>query len=91
MKWYRKKNGLTQEKLAERAGITANYIALIETGKSFPSLTTVNKIAEALNITNIELFNSKSLNYPKKEKFTKFLLERIKETVIDVFENNDID
>jgi len=90
MKWYRKKNGFSQEKLAERASITANYIALIETGKSFPSLSTINKIAKGLNIESIELFDRRSLNYPEKEKVTKILLERIKETVLDVFENNKL-
>jgi len=34
----RKKSGLTQEKLAEKLGVSARYIQSLEAGEYFPSL-----------------------------------------------------
>ncbi len=45
MKKHRKRMGLSQAALAERAGTAANYIALIEVGKNFPSLPMLEKMA----------------------------------------------
>ena len=47
----RKKNKLTQEQLAEKIGMTNNYISNIENNYSIPSLETLIKICEELNIT----------------------------------------
>ena len=59
MKFYRKKLGISQAKLAEKANITDNYIALIETGKRFPSVTMLERIAEVLQKDTLELFSLK--------------------------------
>ena len=59
MKLYRKKLGISQAKLAERAHITDNYIALIETGKRFPSVSMLERIAKVLQRDTIELFSLK--------------------------------
>jgi transcriptional regulator with XRE-family HTH domain len=59
MKFYRKKLGISQAKLAEKANITDNYIALIETGKRFPSVSMLERIAEVLQKDTIELFSLK--------------------------------
>jgi len=59
MKFYRKKLGISQAKLAERAHITDNYIALIETGKRFPSVSMLERIAKVLQRDTIELFSLK--------------------------------
>lgn len=61
MKFYRKKEGLSQAALAEKAGTASNYIALIEVGKNFPSLQMLEKIANALNIDCLDLFDKNSL------------------------------
>jgi transcriptional regulator with XRE-family HTH domain len=42
--------GLTLERLAERAGMTPNYIGTIENGKRDPSLSTLLRLADALEI-----------------------------------------
>jgi putative transcriptional regulator len=47
---YRRKKGFTQAELAEEVGVTANYISLIEKGKKFPSVKTINKIVHTLDI-----------------------------------------
>ena len=52
----RKKLGLSQAKLAEKADVTDNYIALIETGKRFPSVEMIERIADVLQKDTVELF-----------------------------------
>ena len=42
--------GLSQKELAAKAGIGSSHISLIEAGKRSPSLGTVEKICEALNV-----------------------------------------
>ena len=48
---YRKFNGLTQEKLAEYIDLSNNHVSNIENNHSVPSLETLIKICEVLNIT----------------------------------------
>lgn len=48
--------GLTLEQLAERSGLTPNYIGTIENGKRDPSLSTVMAIAAGLAVQPGELF-----------------------------------
>ena len=47
----RKQKGLTQEDLAEKAGIGTMYLGEIERGKKMPSLNTFCQIVEALDIS----------------------------------------
>lgn len=42
---------MTQEVLSERAGISRNFLALLESGKRRPSWITVLRLVEALNIS----------------------------------------
>jgi transcriptional regulator with XRE-family HTH domain len=56
---HRKRLGLSQGGLAERADTATNYIGMIETGKKFPSLDMIEKLAEALQIDTLELFSMK--------------------------------
>ena len=49
MKRYRKQMGLSQEKLAEKAGASANYIAMIEAGRYFPSAAAAFPVLRRMN------------------------------------------
>lgn len=51
----RKKAGFSQEKLAENAGLSAVFISRVERGKESPSLDSLVKIAQALNVRTHEL------------------------------------
>ena len=53
LKQVRKAKHLTQEALAELAGINEKHISKIETGVYFPTYNTLNKILTALDL-NIE-------------------------------------
>ncbi len=54
--YYRKKRGLTQEELAERAGIERSRISKTEIAWVGTSLDMVFKIADALEIEPFKLF-----------------------------------
>lgn len=48
---YRKAKKMTQETLAERAGLSVNYIGSIERGEKLPSLETFIVILNQLGVT----------------------------------------
>jgi len=52
----RKKQNLTQEKLAELAKMDYSYLNLIEAGKRNPSLKRIGKLARILKVSLSELF-----------------------------------
>ena len=52
---YRKQVGLSQEKLAERLGVSTNYVSVLETGKQYPSIGTLIRFARALGVRPGEL------------------------------------
>lgn len=53
---YRKAAKLTQEQLAAYSGLTNDYLSRLELGKENPSVNTLVKICEALNIEVALLF-----------------------------------
>jgi transcriptional regulator with XRE-family HTH domain len=46
---------MTIEELAERAGLTPNYVGTVEMGQRDPSLSTVAALARGLSVTPAEL------------------------------------
>lgn len=57
IKKLRENIGLTQEKLAERAGLSLDFIGKIEVNINKPGLKSLIKIANALDIHIKDLFN----------------------------------
>ena len=49
---YRTSKGMRQEDLAEKTGLTAVYIGMLERGEKLPSLETFINIANALEISS---------------------------------------
>lgn len=52
----RQKSGLSQEELADRAGLNRNYVGMIEREENSPTVDALEVIAKALNIDAAELF-----------------------------------
>jgi len=50
LKKLRSERGLSQRALAERAGISREYLARLETARQDPTLTTLEKLAHALRV-----------------------------------------
>ena len=57
IKFLREEKHLTQEKLAERAEISLDYLGKIEVSINRPGLVTVFKIAKALDVKVKDLFD----------------------------------
>lgn len=52
----RKEKGLTQEKLAEKVGISTTWVGYIETGYRRPNLKMIYKVARALGVNVKDIF-----------------------------------
>jgi transcriptional regulator with XRE-family HTH domain len=57
LKKYRKRLGITQPQLAERAGVSTNYLGMIEVARNFPTADVLERLAAALGIKPNELFS----------------------------------
>lgn len=57
IKQIRNEKGLSQEKLALKAELDRTYLAGVEQGKRNPSLKSLEKIVDALEISFHELFS----------------------------------
>jgi len=55
IKEVRRSRGLSQELLAEKAEISPRYLSRLEVGQQTPSLQTLDKLAEVLNVELWEL------------------------------------
>ncbi len=51
----RKERGLTQEQLAERSGLSQQYLSGLEQGRRNPTIVTLHELATALETTHLEL------------------------------------
>jgi transcriptional regulator with XRE-family HTH domain len=52
----RRNKGFTQQQLAERAGISVDFLSLIERGLRSPSFPVIERIAKALEVDVSMLF-----------------------------------
>lgn len=60
IKKYRKKKGISQDKLSKLAGVTYNTVIKIESGATLnPRVETLRLIAKALDVTVDSLLNQK--------------------------------
>lgn len=75
IKELRKSCNLTQEKLAEQIDIETGSLSGIESGRHFPSLPTLEKIASHLNVELKALFDFDHL--VSKEKMKDVIVNNI--------------
>jgi len=80
IKENRRKMGLTQEKLAEKANMSLHYLAILELARKFPSGDMLERLAEALEVEPHELFNVSPS--PKNE------LEKLRQEIKNDIENS---
>jgi predicted transcriptional regulator len=66
LKAYRKLYRVSQTKLAELCNSSTGYIGEIECGKCFPSVSMIERIAEALGIESWNLFKNEPINLSAK-------------------------
>ena len=66
IKQIRKRLRLSQEKLAERAGISAQYISNIERGRENPTLDLLLRLADSLRVSLSDMCDFESLEDRRK-------------------------
>lgn len=54
----RKKNNLTQSELAEKIGLSTNFIGMVERGERNTSVEKIFKLAKAFNISLAQFFET---------------------------------
>jgi transcriptional regulator with XRE-family HTH domain len=60
IKRIRKEKGISQEKLAEACNTATSYIGLMEIYKNVPKLSTIERIAKALDVDPLDIFKDKN-------------------------------
>lgn len=95
IKKLRRDCGLTQDKLSELIGMETCSLSSIETGRHFPSLITLNKIAKVLKINLKTFFEYDDVvSYDVMKKVIIDNIDRIKPEVLCLiykfFENYEI-
>ena len=65
LKEIREQRGMSQHGLADASGVSRATIARIETqGDYFPKEETIDKLADALDVLNVELFADDEFDFP---------------------------
>jgi transcriptional regulator with XRE-family HTH domain len=91
LKINRRRRGLTQEKLAEKAGISAHYLAMVEVARKFPTPEMLDRLAGALEIETYKLFEMSTtpeealrlLRQDIVSEIEQLVVKAIKETLAD--------
>ena len=79
LKELRKVRGISLRNLAKRVGVSASFISQVEQDKCQPSLDTLQKISDALNVTTSYLLESgQAEGFPPKEFVEIRLPNRLK-------------
>ena len=73
--------GITQEQLAEACNTATSYIGLMEIYKNVPKLSTIERIASALDVEPQVFFQKTELDSESEKK-----IEKIKNAVMDAVE-----
>jgi transcriptional regulator with XRE-family HTH domain len=90
----RRKKGLTQEKLAEKANMSLQYLALLELARKFPSGEMLERLAKALEVEPHELFivspspqsELEQLRQDIKNDIENAFGEKLEQTITDAIE-----
>ena len=83
IKRIRKEKRITQEKLAEACNTATSYIGLMEIYRHAPKLSTIEKIAHALEVEPIVLFQN-PLPSPNSEREAE--ISHLKTSILKVIE-----
>ncbi|MCL2266837.1 MAG: helix-turn-helix transcriptional regulator [Treponema sp.] len=95
LKENRQKCGLTQEKLAEKAGISSNYLSMVEVSKKFPTPEMLDRLANALDIETFQLFDTSAtaegallhLELSIINRISLVIKDTIKETIYEEYKH----
>jgi transcriptional regulator with XRE-family HTH domain len=83
----RKAKKWTQEKLGERAELNYKFLGEIERGKQNPSIVTLIKLADALEISIAEFFNFENSKNFSKSNIDNFNRADIEKEIFKIIKN----
>ncbi|MDR1802626.1 MAG: helix-turn-helix domain-containing protein [Treponema sp.] len=78
LKKNRRKLGITQPELAEKAGMSTHYLGMIEIARNFPTADMIERLAAALGINPSELFSVS--DYPE------MAMEQLQKAILDILD-----
>ena len=82
----RRKCGFSQGKLAEKAEISTQYLAMMEIARKFPAPEVLERIAQAMNIKVFELFLMDYSPREELELLRKEIISEMKRTFGSILE-----
>jgi transcriptional regulator with XRE-family HTH domain len=82
----RRKCGFSQEKLAEKAGISTHYLAMMEISRNFPTSEILERLAGAMEIEVYELFLLDFSPRAELERLRQDIVGEIKQLVGEALE-----
>jgi len=85
LKKHRKRLGITQPELAEKAGLSTNYIGMIEVARNFPTADVLERLAAALGIKSNELFSVSDFPEIAMEQLQMAILNKMEQLQTDIF------
>ena len=83
LKKHRKRLGITQPELAERAGLSTNYLGMIEVAKNFPTADVLERLAKALGIKPNELFSVSDSHEIAMEQLQMAILGKLDQKLVN--------
>jgi len=86
IKENRRKCGFSQEKLAEKAGISTPFLAMIEVSRKFPTPDVLDRLAGALNIKTWQLFAVPLSPGEAMERLQQSIVQNINKVVEEAVE-----
>ena len=84
LKKTRRLRGLTQEQLAEKAGVSSHYVAMVETRKTFPKPEMLELFAKTLGIEPHQLFAVENDPNEPNERLYKKIVTEMKHLTLDI-------
>jgi len=84
----RRKCGFSQEKLAEKSGISTQYLAMMEIARKFPTSEVLKRIAGALSIKVYELFLIDHSPREELELLRQDIISEMRQTFGDIVEKS---
>jgi len=83
LKKHRKLLGITQPELAQRAGLSTNYLGMIEVARNFPTADVLERLAAALGIKSNELFSISDSQEIAMEQLQTEILGKLDKKLVD--------
>lgn len=89
---YREKSGYSQELLAEKIGCSTIFISYMERGEKSPSINTLIKLSNTLDIPADILLGNESTHYSSEtlkiiSKNLNILPQKEQKRILDIFES----